>query len=624
MLAALCYAMPLMGNPPEWTINPPDYAHTASIIAQLEVNSVPDHNMNNIIGFFVGNEVRAIGTPISYNGGALYFITVYSNILQGEEMAIKIYVADDDFTYTSHETYIFQKSDIVGSLENPDIIELFSDGDFPIFMDEIPEQITLQTMAFITIDLNDYLQQEDSDFVNWAYQVNPDLQVQLNGSLLDVMATDDDFLGSLVLNLTATELTSNQYSANFSIIFTVKEFFISPTWEALPDHTVMQGEIFPAINLNDYEYTYDGNCLEFSVQPALEIPDPWFPRPTWEDDVVDPELYQYTMTTIHQVQFSDYYRFDGDNDLLAAFVNGECRGVAKPVRLRGQTYFFLNTYSNEPGQMELRYFSEQYRNIYPAPEPLDFEPHFSNPFVEPIHIDVAPIKVEVLPFGGAIIYVCDEEWIGSQMFQFTVEDCNNPDFSDVTFATFTVEPMELPIELIDFQATLTAKQEVILNWEIVPSPDLEVFEIERVVAQNGSMLWETLGKIESPQSTVSHFSFTDALPKEGLNYYRLKMVEHSGEYNHSRTVAINLNKSENADISIYPNPVIAQEVSIEIPTFNNDTALIEIFDTKGQLAFQQSLTQLNHTIQLPPLPNGVYWINIQTKENTWMEKLVIQ
>jgi predicted esterase len=73
--------------------------------------------------------------------------------------------------------------------------------------------------------------------------------------------------------------------------------------------------------------------------------------------------------------------------------------------------------------------------------------------------------------------------------------------------------------------------------------------------------------------------------------------------------------------SMYPNPA-AEKVTIAIPS--NQSGTVSIFSTSGQLVWQQPITEKPARIETSSFPNGIYWVNIQTNNRVYNQKLLIQ
>ena len=85
--------------------------------------------------------------------------------------------------------------------------------------------------------------------------------------------------------------------------------------------------------------------------------------PSWTDP--DKSVYPMSMTAV--VRLSPVLEtLAADGDMMAAFIDGECRGVAKKVMNDGVRLFFLHVKapSSESGDVEFRYYSAAAKRVY--------------------------------------------------------------------------------------------------------------------------------------------------------------------------------------------------------------------------------------------------------------------
>jgi hypothetical protein len=78
----------------------------------------------------------------------------------------------------------------------------------------------------------------------------------------------------------------------------------------------------------------------------------------------------------------------------------------------------------------------------------------------------------------------------------------------------------------------------------------------RVQQSGDTRKWNALGKVKAATESRAHldYSFQDAASREGIQYYRLKMVDLDGSFAYSAIRSIDLRSTEL--ISAYPNPVV--------------------------------------------------------------------
>ncbi|MGN0214765.1 MAG: hypothetical protein ACI4AH_08180 [Muribaculaceae bacterium] len=126
----------------------------------------------------------------------------------------------------------------------------------------------------------------------------------------------------------------------------------TPDWSAVPEDT--------ADGSPNWIVSQDAtvNSPEWSVN--LSGSDA---APSWSDP--DKSVYPTSMTAV--VRLSPVLElFADDADVMAAFIGGECRGVAQSVMVDGVKLFFIQVKapSSESGNVEFRYFSNRVGRIY--------------------------------------------------------------------------------------------------------------------------------------------------------------------------------------------------------------------------------------------------------------------
>jgi glucose/arabinose dehydrogenase len=76
-------------------------------------------------------------------------------------------------------------------------------------------------------------------------------------------------------------------------------------------------------------------------------------------------------------------------------------------------------------------------------------------------------------------------------------------------------------------------------------------------------------------------------------------------------------------IHIYPNPFDAT-ITIETASVQQFPAQINIYDVAGERVYQSDFNQTKEDYYLGFLPDGIYFINMMTDQNSWMDKLIKQ
>jgi hypothetical protein len=107
----------------------------------------------------------------------------------------------------------------------------------------------------------------------------------------------------------------------------------------------------------------------------------------------------------------------------------------------------------------------------------------------------------------------------------------------------------LPIELSSFNA-VEKENKTLLNWSTMTESNNEKFEVER---SSDGIDFVKIGEVKGNGNSHREvdYNFTDHSPLRGINYYRLKQVDYSGESRYSYLVNTNF---ESKARCFYPNP----------------------------------------------------------------------
>ncbi|PSL34192.1 right-handed parallel beta-helix repeat-containing protein [Dyadobacter jiangsuensis] len=172
----------------------------------------------------------------------------------------------------------------------------------------------------------------------------------------------------------------------------------------------------------------------------------------------------------------------------------------------------------------------------------------------------------------------------------------------------------LPVTLVSFQAK-KREREAYLQWQTSSETNSDRFEIER---STDGKHWLQLGEVaaKGSETTITDYSYTDALPLAGTNMYRLKMIDHSNgstamrpsePFSYSRIAVLNF---EGEKIAIYPNPATdVQAVHLKGVQPGN-VRNIRLFGKGGTLLLQSTTQQGG--IDIRRLLPGTYTVEIET------------
>ncbi len=164
----------------------------------------------------------------------------------------------------------------------------------------------------------------------------------------------------------------------------------------------------------------------------------------------------------------------------------------------------------------------------------------------------------------------------------------------------------LPVRLSAFQAEVKEKQ-VLLKWSATEEINTDRFEIEH--SADGRQ-WAKLGEVKATggKGKPASYSFSHHFPADGLNYYRLKMVDFdlSSELSEIRSVVM-----RNDDgLRVYPNPASGH---LSIETDGGSIREIALCDLSGRVraAGIPAGGERKHGLDVQGLQQGLYLLKIR-------------
>jgi hypothetical protein len=156
----------------------------------------------------------------------------------------------------------------------------------------------------------------------------------------------------------------------------------------------------------------------------------------------------------------------------------------------------------------------------------------------------------------------------------------------------------LPLTLLSFKAQQVKRGEVLLDWRVKDEVNMKQYDVQRSVDGKN---FTTIGTVNNLGKEV--YTLIDQKPAQGINYYRLSMVEASGLTDYSHIVAININDGKALHAS--PNPVTG-DLTVEVKGEVGKQAVIDIIDYTGNKVRTVAIPAGKVTVDMTSLPTGVY------------------
>jgi len=403
--------------PPNWTINPSDFQFSMNMVIRINYNNVPSNDPGNIVGVFVGAQLRGVATPTNVGGQMYYFVTIYSNQYTGDILRFSAYYAPDDKVYSVQESIPFyHHNSSVGTLLQPFGININPNADFAPEILPIPADTTLQNIPFDPIDLAGYLLSLDGDPVTWSVLSGPNLTATIVNGIMTVTPVSPAWTGTETVQIKVTENTPNQYIFFRTASFTVLPDYGPPVFQSITDQTIFPGGAFTGFDLDNY-LSFNGPChaFGFEVFPYTGAdPDPAWPAV--------PPMAQ-SMNVVVRPLFANQ-ALAGPGAKLAAFVNNVLVGTATPVGIPPNVSYAMSLQNLAAGPITFRFYHAENQYLYEITTALNFVPGGSAGTVSvPYQIQLSPLLPTLAPDGTVQVSIVDSAWLGTYPVDFFVWDC---------------------------------------------------------------------------------------------------------------------------------------------------------------------------------------------------------
>lgn len=137
-----------------------------------------------------------------------------------------------------------------------------------------------------------------------------------------------------------------------------------------------------------------------------------------------------------------------------------------------------------------------------------------------------------------------------------------------------------------------------------------------------------VAKMSSKGSNIAqNYSWYDASPYAGTNFYRIKVIEKSGQVNYSAIIKVNLSKGASG-ISIFPNPAKGDRLGLQMDNIEKGNYKAMLYNNSGQIVFTQSISfdggSASRNIQMTNVvKKGAYTLILINENNKFSKRIII-
>ncbi|MCX5752827.1 MAG: T9SS type A sorting domain-containing protein [Candidatus Krumholzibacteria bacterium] len=397
---------------PAWVVDPSGFEHSMTMVAKLDIGGEISADLNDMLAAFVGNQLRGVASLQEMPVGPdpyLAFLTIYSNRAAGETVRFRVWDADSCRLHSSTlESYSFAANGSIGSAGAPvtltadtatvgsDILAIAANRGWTWISTNVrsADMSAGAVLADLNLAPGDLIKSQSafSQFIEYShpdsvpvwvpvlelnnvsgYMVNlsqagtiqhagtavpvdtlipveqgwnwigylPTAAIGLTEALDDLHARGLVVAGDMIKSQTAfAEYVDGVWYGSLAVMdpgkgyklrlsSAVDSFFAYPP----PPYGAAKGTLAAAGAGGKGERGPAGKATTVENAPA------------WS---VNPHDYQYNMTVTAVLRIKDRESIDG-SDMIGAFVDNECRGVASPIYIEGVGHYeaFLMVHGNQ-------------------------------------------------------------------------------------------------------------------------------------------------------------------------------------------------------------------------------------------------------------------------------------
>ena len=159
----------------------------------------------------------------------------------------------------------------------------------------------------------------------------------------------------------------------------------------------------------------------------------------------------------------------------------------------------------------------------------------------------------------------------------------------------------LPVSLTQIKAVWDGTL-VNVQWTVHNETDISSYDVERSTDGVSFTKIGTVAAHDNPTASDA-YSFGDAQPADGNNFYRIKIVSQNGTYTYTSVVSVSITAGK-AMITMYQNPVKNGLIKLWFKNENAGKYLVQLYGTDGKMIFSKAISHLGGTT-VYTLPAGV-------------------
>ncbi len=189
-----------------------------------------------------------------------------------------------------------------------------------------------------------------------------------------------------------------------------------------------------------------------------------------------------------------------------------------------------------------------------------------------------------------------------------------------------VPSVAVPVTLTNFSLQQKGAKEIELRWSTASELNNNRFEIEHALdGVNFTKIGSRAAKTAEAKAFDYTFSHLDL--QTGDHYYRLKQIDHDGQFTYSKTLNLNIAPLKK-HFAITPNPTTSEQVNLFLETTIDQEVKIKVYDLTGRLLDEIIRTPVhgpnNFNLKLDLGTKGLFLITVQQGSSFFNDLLLVE
>jgi len=181
-------------------------------------------------------------------------------------------------------------------------------------------------------------------------------------------------------------------------------------------------------------------------------------------------------------------------------------------------------------------------------------------------------------------------------------------------------PIVLPLDFLSFTAEKSGAANVLV-WAVAQTQETVKFTVQR--SADGTQFAD-IAYVNGLEELS--YTFTDATPLAGRNFYRVQATDIDGEVKYTSVLLVNREDATAAEFHVFPNPAHGS-FTIQLAGATNDNVGVSIEDRAGATVYRTITTAANGRINITNIGSvapGIYLLRVSTKDGIQTGKLILQ